>query len=229
MINGKKVLAIVPARGGSKRLPKKNKLPLGGRPLFGWTIDAAKKSHYVDEILLSTDDAEIMELSHNYNLKVSAYRPPELAADRTPMVDVVIHCLEKQAPEYDVVVLLQPTSPFREAQHIDEALELWVSKNAFSIVSVCENDHPVEWINHLPPTYSMSDFMQKKAVARSQDYEKSYRLNGAIYIFDVEALLDVRSFDFRHDTYAYVMPRASSIDIDDATDFAYCKFLVSLD
>ena len=117
----KKVLAIIPARGGSKRLPRKNILPLGGKPLLGWTIDAANQCEHIDRVIVSTEDAEIAEVSKKFGCEIPFYRPHELSTDETTTLDVVLHLLdelEKADEHYDYVVLLQPTSPLRTAEHI---------------------------------------------------------------------------------------------------------------
>ena len=129
MINNKRVVAIIPARGGSKRLPRKNVLPLAGKPLIVWSIEAALASVYIDKTIVSTDDAEIAEISRIAGASVPFMRPPELASDTATSADVVMHALDyldSQNDHYYYSVLLQPTSPLRTNTDIDAALELCI-------------------------------------------------------------------------------------------------------
>ena len=121
MINGKKIIALIPARGGSKRLPRKNVLPLNGKPLIGWTIDAAKGSNYVDEVFVSTDDVEIADIASKYGANVPGLRPAHLPSETATTESVLLHTLERVGSDADILILLQPTSPLRTARHVDEA------------------------------------------------------------------------------------------------------------
>ena len=145
MIKGKTVLAVIPARGGSKRLPRKNCLLLQGKPLIVYSIEAAKESVYIDEVVVSTDDEEIASLARQAGASVPFLRPAELSTDEASSVDVVAHALNyyqvNEKKLFDYVVLLQPTSPLRTAAHINQALELLKEKKADAIVSVCEAEH----------------------------------------------------------------------------------------
>lgn len=224
MINGKKVLAIIPARGGSKRLPRKNILPLGSKPLIGWTIEAAQNSCYIDNIFISTDDQEIADVASQFGITVPELRPEELSTSTATTQSVLFYTLENYAKEADIVVLLQPTSPLRTAKHIDEAIESLVEKSAFSVVSVTPCEHPPQWANTLPDNASMKGFLRLGSNKRSQDLGESFRLNGAIYIYDIKKLLDIRDVSYRDDTYAYKMPNHFSIDIDNEFDFEMAEF-----
>ncbi len=219
MYRGKSFLGIVPARGSSKRLPRKNILPLAGKPLIAWTIEAAKKSKYLDRIIVSTEDKEIAEVSRNYGAEVMI-RPEHLATDKSSTVDVILDLLEKIENLYDYIVLLQPTSPLRNEKHIDEAIELLFTKNADAIISVCEAEHSPLWMNTLPEDGNMKDFLNKNIIhKRSQDLPKYYRLNGAIYIIDTKIFLNKKTFFIDNNIYSYQMPKELSIDIDDRFDF----------
>ncbi|MFL9755297.1 cytidylyltransferase domain-containing protein [Vibrio cyclitrophicus] len=224
MLNGKRVIAIIPARGGSKRLPKKNILPLGGKPLIGWTIEAAKNSAYVDDIFISTDDQEIADVVSEFGITVPELRPEELSTDTATTQSVLFYTLEKYAKEADIVVLLQPTSPFRTAKHIDEAIKSLVEKSAFSVVSVTPCEHPPQWANTLPDNGSMKDFIRLRDGKRSQELCEAFRLNGAIYVYDIHRLVATGKMDYRVDTYAYKMPNEASIDIDTKIDFNMAEF-----
>lgn len=224
MINGKKVLAIIPARGGSKRLPRKNILPLGSKPLIGWTIEAAQNSCYIDDIFISTDDQEIADVAGQWGVTVPELRPEELSTDIATTKSVLLYTLEKYGKGSDIVILLQPTSPFRTALHIDEAIESLNERSAFSIVSVTPCEHPPEWMNKLPENNSMKSFIRSTEGSRSQDLGESFRLNGAIYVFDAHAVLASGDIGYREDTYAYKMSNEYSIDIDNQIDFDMAEF-----
>ena len=221
-----KYLAIIPARGGSKRLPNKNILDLNGKPLIAWSIEAAKKSKYIDEIVVSSDSNEILEIAQKYNVK-TIKRPDELATDTASSVDVVKHVAENY-PGYEYVVLLQPTSPLRNKKHIDEAIELLEKKNADAIISVCEVDHSPLWSNTLPESLSMKNFLREDVKnKRSQDLPTYYRLNGAIYICKTDRLLEQNTFFIKDNIFAYIMDRKSSVDIDDEVDFKLAEVLLN--
>lgn len=220
----RKVVAIIPARGGSKRLPRKNILPLSGKPLITWTIEAAKKSKYITDIIISTDDLEISNVASKSGVDIPEFRPPELATDTATTESVLFYTIDKFTKDADIIVLLQPTSPLRTYKHIDEAIELLVQKEAFSIVSVTHCEHPLQWSNFLPGNRSMKNFIDKDSTKRSQDYDKAFRLNGAIYVYDVKKLVSAGEIQFREDTYAYIMPNMFSIDIDCENDFDLAEF-----
>lgn len=211
-------LAIIPARGGSKRLPRKNVLDLNGKPLIAWSIEAGVKSSYINKVLVSSDDSEILEISKQYGAE-TIIRPDELASDTATTFDAIKHSIENSEP-YDYVVLLQPTSPLRDTKQINEAIDLLIEKNADAIVSVCEMDHSPLWSNTLDDSLSMQGFLKNEVLnKRSQDLETYYRLNGAIYICKTEKLLEEESFFLKENIFAYVMDRESSIDIDEEIDF----------
>ena len=217
MYQNKTFLAIVPARGGSKRLPKKNILNLKGKPLVEWSIEAGLNSKYIDKVIVTSDDAEILDIVKGTGAE-AINRPIELASDTSTTFDAIKHVIDS-VEIYNYIVLLQPTSPLRTEKHIDEAIELLVNKNADSIVSVCETDHSPLWSNTLPSNCSMSNFIKDDIRnKRGQDLEVYYRLNGAIYICKTNKLLDENSFFLKNNTFAYKMGRDVSIDIDSAVD-----------
>ena len=226
MYKNKKFLAIIPARGGSKRLPNKNILDLVGKPLIAYTIEAAKKSKYIDEIIVSSDSDNILNIAKEYNIK-TIKRPDYLASDTAKTIDVLKHVMENIKNKYDYIVLLQPTSPLRNEKHIDEAIELLDDKNADAIVSVCEIEHSPLWSNTLPSSLSMEDFLREEVKnKRSQDLDKYYRINGAIYICKMDALLKQNTLFLSKNIFAYVMDRKSSVDIDDEIDFKLAEVLL---
>lgn len=223
-------LAIIPARGGSKRLPRKNVLELAGKPLIAWTIEAALQSRYIDRVIVSTDDEEIAQAARQCGADVPFLRPEALARDETTSIDVLNHALqelENRGERYRYLVLLQPTSPLRSAAHIDAAIALLLDKQADAVVSVAELDHPVEWSNTLPENLSLDGFFPARYRGmRSQDLPKRYRINGAIYITDVKRFRKENALVYDGNSFAYIMDRRVSIDVDEETDFLLAKALM---
>jgi len=226
MYKNKTFLAIIPARGGSKRLPRKNVLDLNGKPLIAYSIEAGLDSSYIDKVVVTSDDDEVLTISKKYGA-VTINRPDELASDAATTFDAIKHAVDNYE-KYDYIVLLQPTSPLRDGDHIDKAIELLESKNADAIVSVCKMDHSPLWSNTLDESLSMAGFLKDEALnKRSQDLEKYYRLNGAIYICKTEKLLEEKSFFLKENIYAYVMDRENSIDIDEEIDFKIAEVILN--
>jgi CMP-N-acetylneuraminic acid synthetase len=232
MIGSKKLLAIIPARGNSKRLPGKNLKNLLGRPLIAWSIDAALKSEYVDRIIVSTDDEEIAKISRRNGAETPFIRPKSLARDDSQSIDVVTHAikmLKDSDDEYDYVVLLQPTSPFRNSTHIDEAVKTLIEKSASAIISTTKSDINPKWMNTIPESGDMTSFLDKKYQnIRSQDLPVYYQLNGAIYLSKVNNLIQENTFFLKKNIFTYIMDRKSSIDIDDQYDFIYANSIIEL-
>lgn len=221
MFEGKKILAIIPARGGSKRLPRKNIMPLFDKPLIAWSIEAAKKSKYIDNVIVSSDSEEILEVARAFEANTPFVRPKELAADDTRSIDVVIHALNfYEGDKYDCVILLQPTSPLRDEQDIDRAIEYFFIKNATSVIGVCEVEHSPLWSNTLDESMSMDNFLDDRYNnSRSQDLPTYYRINGAFYMSKVSSVLKNETFFTKKDIYAYQMSQEHSVDIDTFFDF----------
>ncbi|QOP40828.1 cytidylyltransferase domain-containing protein [Sulfurimonas marina] len=225
MFLNKTYLAIIPARGGSKRLPRKNILDLNGKPLITWTIEAGMKSKYIDKVVVSSDDDEILNKSKEYGSK-TIKRPNELATDTSTTFDTIKHTIENME-EYDYIVLLQPTSPLRNEKHIDEAIKLLEEKQADAVISVCELDHSLLWSNTLPEDKNMSNFLRNEVNnKRSQDLEIYYRINGALYICKTEKLLENKGFFLKENIFSYIMERKYSIDIDEKIDFQIAQLFM---
>jgi len=225
MYEEKSFLAVIPARKGSKRLIGKNLLPLSGKPLITWSIEAAQKSKYIDKLLVSSDDDKILELAKNKGI-ATVLRPDHLASDKASTVDALLHAIDSMDTKYDYVVLLQVTSPLRTTEHIDEAIEKIIEENLESVVSVCEVDHSPLWSNVLPDDGRMKDFIPEGFEGkRSQDLEKYYRLNGAIYIININKLISSHSL-LLAETFAYIMPIEASVDIDTIYDFIYAEAII---
>ena len=226
MIGGRSVLALIPARGGSKGLPGKNLLPVDGRPLLAWTVDAARGSAYVDRIVLSSDDEAIAAAARTCGCEVPFRRPAELASDTAASIDVALHALQ-QLPGHDWLVLLQPTSPLRTAADIDAALERCVTTGARSCVSVTEVAQSPYWMYMIDNQERLRPVLAAPPGAtRRQDLPTVYALNGAVYVADVPELERTRSF-VGPGTVAHVMPPERSIDIDTAADFEAFRHSVS--
>ncbi len=226
MYKNKTFLAIIPARGGSKRLPRKNVLELKGKPLIEWSIEAGLNSNYIDNVVVSSDDEEILSIAKKSGAN-TIKRPNVLANDTATTFDAIRHTIEHIATNYDYIVLLQPTSPLRSSKHIDEAIELLEQKDANAIISVCEMEHSPLWANSLDESLSMKGFLKDELVnKRSQDLEIFYRLNGAIYICKTQKLLDEKSFFLKEQIYAYIMKQRNSIDIDNDIDFKMAEVLI---
>jgi CMP-N,N'-diacetyllegionaminic acid synthase len=225
MHKGKTYLAIIPSRGGSKRLPRKNLLDLNGKPLVSWSIEAGLNSKYIDKVAVTSDDADILNIAKSYGV-LSINRPTELSSDTATTFDTVEHAIEN-INYYDYIVLLQPTSPLRTEWHIDKAIEFLIYNDADAIVSVCETDHSPLWSNTLDDTLSMVGFLNKSFKnKRSQDLDIYYRINGAIYICDTKKLLKEKGFFIENEIYAYKMDREASIDIDNAIDFLLADLIL---
>lgn len=225
MYKGKKFLAVIPARGGSKRVPKKNILDLAGKPLIAWSIEAGLKSKYIDDVIVTSDCDDILKISKEYGAK-TLKRPQELAQDTTTTFDTILHTLQN-TEQYNFVILLQPTSPLRTEVHIDEAIELLDEKKADAIISICETEHSPLWSNTLPKDESMENFISEEIKnIRSQDLPLYYKLNGAIYICKIDSLKRDNSFFLKKNIYGYKMDQKSSIDIDTELDFDFVDFLI---
>lgn len=220
LYKNKRILSIIPARGGSKGIPHKNIMPILDKPLIAYSIEESQKSKYIDCTLVSTDDHEIKKVSLNYGASVPFLRPEELSSDSAKSIDVVLHGVEYfniQGEKFDYVVLLQPTSPLRKAKDIDEAIELLLKKEGKSLVSVCESeDNPV----------LMRTIENEKLVPivkfggsdlRRQLLPKVYTFNGALYINQVDMLFREKTF-VNEETIPFIMDRYKSIDIDDILD-----------
>ncbi|MDB2462182.1 acylneuraminate cytidylyltransferase family protein [Alphaproteobacteria bacterium] len=220
-----KVLGLILARGGSKGLPRKNLLDVAGKPLIGWTIQAALNSETIDKVILSSDDDEIIAEAELWGCEVPFRRPSQLASDTASSVDVVLHAIS-HFPDFDFIVMLQPTSPLRTAEHIDEAFRLLVEKQAPSCVSVGEMQHPPHWIYELDESKKLTALLPvEKRSLRRQDLPPAYLLNGAIYISNVDWLTKKKNL-LGDETVGYAMSARDSLDIDTIDDLKLANFLI---
>lgn len=226
MIDGKNVLAVITARGGSKGLKGKNIKHLCGKPLIGWPIEAAKGSRYVDTVMVTTDSKDIADVAVSYQAKVPFLRPAHLASDEAGSIDVVEHAIRHYRSNkdyFDYVVLLEPTSPLTTSDDIDNALEQLINNlvGAKAIVGVTENEagHPAFSLN-MDNDGKISPFLNDFSNLRRQELNSCLRLEGSLYISEVGTLLARRNF-YHQDTLGYLVPKWKSFEIDDITDF-YC-------
>ena len=231
MINGKTVLAIIPARGGSKGIPRKNIRLLSGKPLITWTIDEAKKSKYIDKTIVSTDSQEIANIAIKYGVEIPFIRPTELAKDETPSSDVIINTLQwferNQNQKFDLLILLQPTSPLRNSYQIDAALKDFISNPSNKcLVSVKEVEESPYWMKIIDTDHYLKNFtLKQNNFTRRQDLPKVYILNGAIYIMRTADFMNYKSFNVDN-TIPFLMDKKTSIDIDSEEDFVLAEVIV---
>ena len=221
----KKVLAIIPARGGSKGLPGKNIIDLAGKPLIAWTIEASLGSKYITKTIVSSDSDEILEVAKRYGSD-TIKRPDEFATDISSSEVVVKHSLERMEEKFEYVVLLQPTSPLRDTVDIDCAFEKLFSSDATALISVCEYD------NKILKAFKENEFgyiegisINKYPFMRRQDLPKTYMSNGAIYIIKVDDFLKNNSF-FTDKTISFIMDEVKSTDIDVKDDLNKVERLI---
>ncbi len=224
----KRVLGVIPARGASKGLPRKNVLPLCGKPLIAWTIEAAQRARGLTTVILSTDDDEIAAVGREYGCEAPFMRPPELGGDRSKQADVVAHALafmaEQRGERYDAVMCLQPTTPLRKPRHIDESLDAFFASGADSLISLKEQDYPPWWMfklekSRIQPAFDFKPGVDVFDLVRQQ-FPTLYRPNGAIYITWAESLRRHGRLINAADCAYYLMPDACSVSIDTALHFA---------
>lgn len=222
-------LAIIPCRSGSKGLPNKNILPLCGKPLMNWSIDAALESGCFDSVIVTTDSEEYAEIARSAGADVPWLREGHLASDIARSSDVILDVLsrcENSGKKYDRFMLLQPTSPLRKAEHIRNAFAQMETQGAKAVVSVCESEHSPEWMNRLPDSKSLDCFISKDASGTPRQLTgKYFRINGAIYLADIEWYRHHIDF-FAKGSYAMIMDDYSSVDIDTILDFQFAEFLL---
>jgi CMP-N,N'-diacetyllegionaminic acid synthase len=222
LIGNKKVLAIIPARGGSKGVPNKNIRLLGGKPLIAWTIEAAQHSRYIDRLIISSDDLQIIEIAQSYGCEAPFIRPSELAQDETPGINPVLHAIEK-LPGYEWTVLLQPTSPMRIAEDIDGCIEACFEGNHTCCVSITEPEKSPFWMYTVDEHHNLRSLFPHIKANRRQDLPNAYVLNGAVYVADSTWLIQERRF-ISPTTKAYRMPSERSMDLDTLEDFNYLEW-----
>ena len=232
MYNNKKILAIIPARGGSKGLPSKNIKPLCGKPLIGWSIEQAQASEYIDEIFVSTDSREIATVAERFGIKVPFLRPSELATDTSPSSAFVLHTIDyyrNKGQEFDYILLLEPTSPLRDVDDINIAIEQLLNHNtAKSIVGVSkvEATHPAFLVN-ISKEGLLKPYLEEMKVLRRQELNDLYFFEGSLYLSEIDYFMKTESF-YHNLTLPYVVPKYKSYEVDDIVDFYIIEKLLEL-
>lgn len=228
MYRKKRVLALIPARAGSKGLPGKNALSFCGKPLIAWSIAQALSSKYIDKVMVSTESPVIASIARRYGANVPFLRPLFLASSSAKTTDVILHALSffaKVGTIYDIVILLQPTSPLRNTTDIKQAIEKLSIKKTEAIVSVCKEEHNPLWSVTLNVNNKFGKFLKKDAEKNNrQNLPVFYRINGAVYAAFIDYFKQNKGF-FGKSTFAYIMPPERSVDIDTEYDFMIASFL----
>lgn len=233
MVNDKKIIAVIPARGGSKRLPRKNIMPLCGKPMIAWTIEAAQLANIFDDIIVSTDDQEIADVAIKHGAQVPFLRE-RFADDLTPVSIATANCIERLntdlGKEYDVVAQLMPNCPLRKAKDIREALEVFLLNNhSFQISSFAYGWMNPWWAHTIDEHFTARPlFSDEKRNQRSQDQEKLYCPSGAIWIAKVPLFLSEKTF--YGPAYRFVpLSWTAAMDIDDAEDLKMAEVVMKLE
>lgn len=225
------IMSLIPARGGSKGIPDKNIVDLAGKPLIAWTIEASLGSKNINRTIVSTDSEKIAEVAKKHGAEVPFLRPAEISGDKSPALLAIHHALkwladnENYRPDY--LVFLQPTSPMRNSQDIDEAFKVLHSKKADSVISVGEaSPHPY-LMKEITPDGRLKNFVADPEGKPRQTFPPVYVLNGAIYIVKVELILNKNTF-YSDKTYAYVMSQEKSLDIDSEIDLVIISKIIEI-
>lgn len=225
----KRIVAIIPARGGSKGVPGKNIIDIGGMPLIAYSIECAKQIKRIDDIVVSTDDEKIAAIARRYGARVPVLRPKELAGDHAKTVDAVEHLiafLEKYGEYYDVVVLLQPTQPFRTIKDIEDSLDLFEAHDGKGVLTVSKvHEHPI-LMRYMNGENELKRLLPVGSTVRRQDMDLVFRVNGAVY---VNAREDYRLHVSLNDNpLGVVSSQGSEIDIDTWADVERARMFVEL-
>ena len=225
MINGKRVLALIPARGGSKGIKDKNIYPLNGKPLINYTIETALMSSYVDSIVVTTDSQKIADVAKECGARVPFLRPDYLANDKSKTIDAVLHALDWLSgndEKYDILVLLQPTQPLRSTEDIDKAVEVFVDNGSRGVASISRvKDHPI-LMRQISSDGEMKKLFDVSSTVRRQDMQEWYKINGCIYVNSVLSIDTNTSFN--DNPISYKMPVERSVDIDEISDIYLAEY-----
>jgi CMP-N,N'-diacetyllegionaminic acid synthase len=229
MYKGKKFIAVIPARGGSKGIPDKNIIDVNGKPLIQYSIEAAQQSKYIDKIFVSTDSEKIANVAIKCGINVPFLRPKELATDTSKTIDVLVDLVNrfKEQNEYfDYLVLLQPTQPLRQYFHIDQAIEKIVNTNVNSLVSVSKvKDHPI-LVRTIDEDGLLHNLINTNSTVRRQDFQDFYKVNGAIYINKLDETFNLNT-SLNDNKLAFIMDEKYDLDIDNMLDLKICRLLLA--
>lgn len=220
MYEGKRILGLVPARGGSKGIPRKNIKDMAGKPMIARTIEVGLASRYLDDVVVTTDDEEIAQIARSYGASVPFMRPAELAADTSPTIDCVLHAqreLEALGQAADCVVLLQPTSPLRVVSDIDDAVELFYAKGRKGVVSISPVSVNPVLMKTMEPDGELTSLVPLDGPIRRQEMRQYYRVDGNVYVNAWEELRP--NFPFSENPYGIVSSAGGAIDVDTMEDF----------
>lgn len=225
MYQGKKILALIPARGGSKGIKDKNIIDLCGKPLIAYSIECGLQSKYIDSVVVTTDSEKIAEVSRQYGARVPFLRPAEYAQDTSTTLVAVLHAvntLKEMGESYDALLLLQPTQPLRTSEDVDKAIEAYFENGEEDLVSVSlVSDHPLH-IRTVEENGKLKKLLDSSSTCRRQDMPPFYRVNGCIYINNLNELNDKTSFN--DNSVPYIMEQSHSVDIDDLADFYLAEY-----
>lgn len=229
MIHGKRVLAYIPARSGSKSIIDKNIVDICGKPLIAYSIDAAKQSKYVDRVIVSTDSATYAEISRKYGAEAPFLRPDYLSSDTAVEMDACQHLIswvEEQGDHFDIILKLEPTSPLRLPDDVDRALEILEQKKADSVISVGEVKTPPFWMNQLPKDHSMKDFISKEVMRKNrQELPVYYFLDGLVFAATCNYLKSNKSW-FADNSFASITPPGRAVDIDGPDELELVRIII---
>jgi CMP-N,N'-diacetyllegionaminic acid synthase len=229
MYRNNKILAVIPARGGSKGVPNKNIKELLGKPLIAYTIEQAKRSRYIDRTIVSTDSPAIADIAVSCGAEVPFLRPEALATDQSSTLDVLVHAIDwlekNENYKFDILVLLHATTPLREPEDIDRSIELLLDKGVENVFTVTEA--------HRNPYFNMVEIKNNKVslvkmgnYATRQTAPEVFDMNSSIYVWWKDIFMKKRSV-FLENSRVYIMPRTRSVDIDDSLDFKIAEMLLS--
>ena len=220
-----KTLALIPARGGSKGIPRKNIRQLAGKPLIAWSIQAALACPCIDSVVVTTEDEEIAQVSRFWGAQVPFMRPPELAQDTSPGIEPILHALD-QLPDFDAILILQPTSPLRTSADINAFMAFAQARMANCAVSLCEPANSPYWMFRMENDQRLSKLIDNDDITRRQNLPPVYALNGALYYANCAWLRENRTFIHR-ETIGFTMPAERSVDIDTPLDWKLAELLLS--
>jgi len=223
------MIALIPARGGSKGLPGKNIISFCGKPLISYTIEAALSAHSIDKVIVTTDDPEIAKVAKEYGAEVPFLRPKELAEDHSRAIDVYRYMAQRLKKDFklplNAFAVLLPTAPFRKASHIDAACKIFHKKNADSVISVSLFEPPIQWALQTTNLGTITPFLSKEKMKNRQEEDSFFCPNGAIYIFSTQYIMKHESY-YGKNTYPYMMSNEESLDIDTPLDLKWGEFLM---
>lgn len=228
MIDNKKVLAIIPARGGSKGIPKKNIKAISGKPMINYTIEAAKECQYIDKVIVSTDNEEIAEIAMKAGAIVPFSRPEELATDEAEVIGVVMHAIEfyeRKGDHYDIVVLLLPTNPLRTGEDIQKSLEYFMRKEGKSLLTISEASDEAARMRCFGEQNELKRVLGNEKDEQKKEDTKYYMTNGAIYINSISELSENTCLD--DNELGYVLQKDHGISVDYPEDAVVAEYYLS--